>query len=301
MNDLKLIFCFLTVALGLPLSAQPAPEVGLFGQGGRESLAWSIAGNLNGNTPNILSELKWKNLHHLGYELHLTIPVFKKIDGIVHCAQGFIVHGEVTDADYRQDDRQERVFYAREDAGKGQLLDFGGGFLIRLVDNELFRISLGTGYSSQYQLLYLINPKTGLNSSYHMRWTGPFLTGKLRFPISKKATLAYQTTYDQIRYHARGNWNLIDEFQHPVSFRHRAKGFVLRNTASVQLNLCNRLTLVAGGTLVYRTTGKGIDILYRTDEPDVKTQLNDVSGMRIALFSGVVWHWPVSGHKWSQK
>lgn len=67
-----------------------------------DDFKWSIAGDLNGQNPNILSEVSWKNLRSMGFRTEIEIP-FKKMFFIkANFSQLYIVSGTATDIDYAE-------------------------------------------------------------------------------------------------------------------------------------------------------------------------------------------------------
>ena len=72
-----------------------------------DDLDWSIAGNLNGTNPNIVSELTWSDLE--SYQLKLggkgTIDRVFYLRG--SAAFGWVLSGDVQDSDYNGDDRTQ--------------------------------------------------------------------------------------------------------------------------------------------------------------------------------------------------
>ena len=92
-----------------------------------------------------------------------------------------------------------------------------------------------------------------------------------------------------MRYHATGNWNLIERFQHPVSFRHRAKGFGLENQLVMSYKMSGGLCVELRPSYSYWTTGRGIDTVYKKDQSTPKTRLNDVTSDVLGVEVGVVW------------
>ena len=96
-------------------------------------------------------------------------------------------------------------------------------------------------------------------------------------PINKKLELETQLSYYQLNYHAKANWNLIAEFQHPVSFTHSAKGYALTSKLNLSYTVTARTSLLLGGTYSYWTTGKGTDTLYLANGNINTTILNGVN------------------------
>ena len=203
----------------------------------KEDLRWSIAGNLNGENPTVLSELKWKDLAGAGYAGSAWVRA-ERFLAFTDIRQTHTISGSVTDTDYSQDNRSNVVFHAKEDAGKGRIfqLDLMGGF--EAIQSSRLDVTFLTGYGALKQDLYLTNARTQLNSSYSTSWKGPIMGTMVRYKPAERVSLSLKSKYHQIRYSAKGNWNLIEEFEHPVSFRHKAKGFGLDNDLTIAKEIC---------------------------------------------------------------
>src|SRR6266567_1552270 len=70
-----------------------------------ENFRWSIAGSVEGTNPNILSELKWKNLAGPTVAASGDWNFWKSFTLRSAFSRLFIVSGSVTDMDYRGDNR----------------------------------------------------------------------------------------------------------------------------------------------------------------------------------------------------
>lgn len=257
---------------------------------GRENLTWSIAGNLHGGNPNILSELEWSHVMGIGFHSNINFQFVDRLAVFIAGGGRSIVSGKVIDADYENDNRTGRVFFAQENAGKGQVRNGEAGLLYRVISRNPLNLSVGGGYGLLNQQLYLINKAKGLNSSYSNDWYGPLIKAKLCISFNVRWKVALHTTYHQVVYRATGDWNLMDAFQHPVSFSHRAKGFGLEHELSAVFKLATNFSISTIASYWYGTTGTGIDTLYKKDQTTVKTRLNDVTSNVVAIRTGVVFH-----------
>lgn len=257
-------------------------------EGAREDLTWSIAGNMEGTNPNILSELDWSEVGSIGFRAGINHPIRKRFSGFLDFSLRRILFGTVTDTDFQSDDRTDHVFFAEEDAGKGQVFQGSAGLLVQIVQDGDLRLALGGGYGLLNQQLYLVNEHMDLNSRYANHWYGPLLAGNAGYKINEELIIGIHTTYHQVRYRATGDWNLIEGFEHPVSFRHTAKGFGLDNELYMKWQWKEHLQFLLTATHSYWTTGRGIDTLYKSDDTSVRTRLNDVTRNAIGMKIGMV-------------
>ncbi len=102
----------------------------------RDSFDWNIAGDLQGNNPNILSELKWEDL--LIHEIHMGVRVDLKKDFVLKGSinYGVIVAGDNQDSDYAADNREMEFSRSNNDADKGIPWTVSWGLV---TDSGLFR------------------------------------------------------------------------------------------------------------------------------------------------------------------
>lgn len=238
--------------------------------------SWSIAGNLAGANPNVLSEVSWKDLQGTAGAIGIEIPLFDRLYVSGNFSKSFTYSGKATDTDYTEDNRRNTVYKAELESKNGFFADYqlslGYHFNISGVT-----LSPNFGYGGNTQFLYLSDSDFEiLNSTYKVLWKGFIARLEIQKYI-KKFNLIAAIGYQQVNYNAKANWNFIDEFKHPVSFTHIAKGYgttgdlkLIYRTKSI---ICPFIT--AG--FCYWSTGAGIDELYYTDGRIAKTRLNNVS------------------------
>lgn len=257
--------------------------------GGMDQLSWSIAGNLKGESPNVYSELEWSGVIGAGVWMDQYLPVHKQLGLSLEGEQLWFFAGEVTDTDYGSDNRTNPIFHTSLTASKGfsnQLTPMLG---YELLHQPRWRVQGLLGYQLVTKKFYLMDD-SNLRSTYQANWMGP--SAKLALSWHHKLIiLQWSIQYSQVRYRAKANWNLIDEFEHPVSFRHEAKGFVARKSLAllIPIGQCWQLKSQIGYS--YASTGKGIDTLYKSDGTRPRTQLNDVTNESLSISFGVVVKW----------
>lgn len=256
----------------------------------RQNLDWSIAGNLNGQSPNIYSELQWKKVGGQSVSAAFQWNFWNKLALAGAYSRAFIKSGTVTDNDYNGDNRTDRVYDQTFDADKGHSKAWSAGLGYILVNNERFSFTPYVGYGTNQQELHLLDRSgqfADLNSTYETDWKGPFIkaTGSAR--LLRDLKLVANVTYNQADYKATADWNLIPTFQHPVSYRHTAKGYGLDANASVVYAINQKLGVNLGGGYFTWQTGKGVDELYLSSGGSDKTQLNGVSRTGYRFFAGL--------------
>lgn len=204
-----------------------------------DRLQWNIAGNINGQNPNILSELTWENIKALtvGPAIRGVNPGNLYYDAYLH--YGLIFAGDNQDSDYDSDNRQDEFSRSNNNSDSGSTLDisYAVGYQFGAAgDQPGFSVTPIIGFSLHQQNLEMtdgnqtVNTRSsflgafaGLDSSYDAEWKGPWLGLNLKQNFDKaQFLLSYE--YHIVDYYAEANWNLRTDFQHPVSFTHSADG-----------------------------------------------------------------------------
>src|SRR3569833_290322 len=244
-----------------------------------EDFNWSIAGNISGQSPNVLSEVKWKNVSGQNYATALQWNACKKIIITGGYSRVSIGSGDVSDIDYTADNRTQPNYNQKFSDNKGNSPAWFAGAGYAFINNNQVSLIPFVGYGINRQSLYIVD-LTGqfpdLNSSYDTQWKGPFLKIRSSIKIWHALKLAGDVTYNQVTYSALGDWNLIGQFQHPVSYRHSAKGYGLNAGANLVYNITANIGIHAGYSYFNWETGNGIDQLYLSSGQVDKTQMNGV-------------------------
>jgi hypothetical protein len=126
-----------------------------------------------------------------------------------------------------------------------------------------------------------------LKSTYKTSWNGITIGYLLEIPVLKKIAIQHQLIYQQANYSAEANWNLIEEYKHPVSFKHEAKGFGIVSGLCVSFKINHLMHITLGGRYGYWKTGKGTDELYRSNGEIDVTQFNGATRHGVMLTTGV--------------
>ncbi len=257
----------------------------------REDFHWSIAGNTNGQNPNVLSELKWKNVSGEDYSAALQWNFWRNITLFAAYSRQNIRSGTVNDMDYNADNRTQPVYTGNFSDNKGNITAWSAGAGYMLFNNRLFSLIPFVGYGNSAQYLYLVDLSgqfPDLNSTYEAHWNGPFIKVHSSLKIWRALKLTADVTYNQVNYSAQGDWNLITTFQHPVSYSHDAKGYGINGNARLVYNLTRNIAVSAGYNYFNWQTGNGNDMLYLTSGQQDKTRLNGVFRNGFEIVGGVV-------------
>ena len=267
--------------LQLTLSAGPQTD----------NLNWSIAGNTSGQSPNVLSELKWQNVKGTNYAAALQFNVWHNIVVLGGYNRVAVNSGSVSDIDYSADNRSQPTYNQNFNDDKGYTSAWYAGAGYVVFNNHRFSLVPSAGYSNSSQSLY-ITDATGqfpnLNSFYNVQWKGAFIKVKSSLKIWRGLKAIADVVYNQVNYSAQGNWNLINEFMHPVSYSHAARGYGINAGGHLAYNVTANVGLSIGYTYFNWQTGKGTDRLYLSSGEVDKTQLNGVFRAGHCFSGGVI-------------
>lgn len=256
-----------------------------------ENFNWSIAGNQNGQNPNVLSELKWKNISGPAYTASLQWNIWRRFSLYGDYNRMAVHSGSVSDMDYSADNRTMPVYTANFSDNKGYTASWSAGAGYVIFNNQRFSLIPYVGYSASTEYLYIVDLSgqfPTLNSTYHVNWKGEFIKITSSLKIVHALKLAAAFTYNQAHYTAQGDWNLINEFRHPVSYSHVADGYGIGANARLVYNITPNVAVNIGYSYYNWQTGTGNDQLYlATGEVD-KTQLNGVYRNGFQWVGGVV-------------
>jgi hypothetical protein len=258
----------------------------------REDLTWSIAGNIEGTSPNIYSELIWTDLQGTPFKFDAKWNFWKSFLLRTRLAHLNITSGKVRDTDYEGDNRTLPVFDVTVKSDIGSITSFTGEAGYRILKGKTFQLNAYAGYTSTRQHLFLVDPDgqfdKRLRSTYDPEWYGAVASLEANIFLSKVISVSPQFSYHQITFRSTANWNLIESFRHPVSFEHRAKGFGIEGAVQVQFHINDEVGFFFDGNYSEWQTGKGTDILYLADGTIQHTQLNGVVRKAVGFGIGMI-------------
>ncbi|SHF32777.1 hypothetical protein [Pedobacter caeni] len=264
-----------------------------YGDDSSEDFKWSIAGNSNGQNPNVLSEVIWTKLKGLGMGLDVELNIWSHIyfKGSYHKA--FIRSGSATDHDYAADDRTQVTYSAFLKSNEGHRLRYAATLAYAVRLHEMLDVIPYAGYANNSQSLSLKNfeeEKGGreLNSTYQSKWNGPVVGLDMELARTRRINLNAGFSYQQLNYTGLADWNLIDAFNHPLSFKHIAKGFETQVLLRLNFSINSRCSIYLRGEHRYAETGNGIDQLFLADGRERESQFNGAVRKIKAIGAGVV-------------
>ncbi|NML41984.1 hypothetical protein HHL17_32665 [Chitinophaga sp. G-6-1-13] len=257
----------------------------------RENFDWSIAGNILGENPNIYSELKWMQTGGLFVGGRTRWTVWNQLTLVAGYQHTLIVGGEVSDADYLGNNRTENRYSGYFSANKGSLRAYNVHAGYQIVCSPIFTLMPAVGYIVHQQCLYMLDAPKGVQSTYFTNWKGFSVGLSTVLKLSKKMEVNDNFAIQQLKFHGEANWNLVNTFQHPLSFEDWANGAGVSNEAQLWYHLKPIISLYAGASYYYQRTGKGIDKLYLTNGTIPTTQFNGAVRQGFTVSGGlrIIW------------
>jgi hypothetical protein len=276
---------------------------------------WNIAGDIDGNSPNILSELTWDDLEIYQLELYNKTIVREVFYLRGSLSYGWIKDGDNQDSDYLEDNRALEFSRSTNDADDGNTLDaslgigypftFGSGFvgLTPLVGYSYHEQNL-TMTDGNQTITWIsldpdfpdgppLGPMLGLDNTYEAQWKGPWVGFDLIF-TSKDVHrhLAQVEAYVNLEYHwadycAEADWNLRTDFAHPKSFEHDADGDGIVLSAGWNVVWNDHWALNANFDYQDWSTDHGTDRTFFSDGSVEETRLNEVNWKSYAVMVGL--------------
>lgn len=250
------------------------------------NFTWSVAGNSQGQSPNILSELHFNNITSLGLFLNGTYSPTGYIRFDAYYQRNGVLRGNGTDTDYAGDNRTNPTFDQPFSSDAGHLEIFKAGVKSIFLRRQKIKLGAGLAYRNTLQNFVILSPElTTLRSTYTARWRGPDLSIEAIYNISRSISVGADFSYSPIRYKAEANWNLIDIFEHPLSFEQEAKGRSMEVGVNFRYTLNHFLSLSLNGQLGNNSAYRGKDVSYLKNGSQISTQfngsVNDYSGIRL--------------------
>lgn len=264
-----------------------------------DDLSWSIAGNLSGSRPNILSELTWDGIE--SYTINGDTLITWKVLALRGTANyGWIFNGDNQDSDYLGDNRTFEFSRSNNASDDGYVADFSGGVGIpwTFPGNDFydFRLIPLAGYSYHRQFLTItdgfqtipaLGSFAGLNSHYKSEWDGPWLGFDMSFKAYEKFRFYGGFEYHWASYLGRARWNLRTDFAQPESFRATADGRGLVGTIGLAYHLTDKWLIQADAKFQSWSTDPGILRIFLAGGSVVDTRFNEAQWDSYAVSLGI--------------
>lgn len=248
--------------------------------------SFNIAGNELGKNPNVLSELIWDPTNALEYGLEFKVMHKKFVLNADFLLQKTL-NGSVTDFDYDGDNRTQRFteLYLSNHKGSGHSIKIQPGYNWSTQENLHFVTYLSFDHSSRS--LYLLNDQdwqsndrnyiAGLNSYYKYKFPNYGAGIALDYKFDPKWSTQFAIEGYLSKYYAYGNWNLIEDFEKPISYEHKGNGQKFFATAGFAYALSPNLGIGMQYNFGHFNIQNGKDYLYTYSEGTKRTRLNDAN------------------------
>ncbi|WP_159634335.1 hypothetical protein [Sphingobacterium composti Ten et al. 2007 non Yoo et al. 2007] len=247
---------------------------------------FNISGNELGKNPNILSELIWDptNALEFGLEMKLSHKKFV-LNGEILLNKN--LSGNVTDFDYDGDNRTQPYtqLYLSNHKGTGLSIKVQPGIDWSTQENLSFVTYLSFNHTSRS--LYLLNDKNrrsndrnylpGLNSYYKYKFPNYGVGMAMDYGINENWSTQIAVEGYISKYYAYGNWNLIEDFEKPISYEHKGNGQKFFATAGFAYALSPNLGIGMQYSFGHFNLQNGKDYLYTYSEGTKRTRLNDAN------------------------
>lgn len=245
----------------------------------QDELDWTIAGS-NG-TPNVMSELSWKDLQMVEVSGGISGELFCIGAYRINADYAWILHGRNRDSDYAGDNRT--IEYSRSDnkASRGEAFDLKAGIGTHYTFCGLVITPL-TGYALMEQHLTMYHGNQtidligfglgrfkGLHNRYNTTWQSPWVGIDLFYDTECDFTFYGSFEYHWPYYRAKGHWNLRTDFI--GDFIHRGNGHGCWSTIAATYALCSGFNCgISGEALIFKIkdgtdTTKFIDVITDTN------------------------------------
>ncbi len=202
-----------------------------------DELRWDIAGTLAGTSPNILSELTWRDMESAQVQADVNMLVDNTLLLRGRGSYGEVQNGKAQDSDYNGDNRTLEFSRSNSESdGYVADVDVGVGYQFRVYDSSVeryARIIPMIGYARRTQHFTIFDgeqtvpaagPIDGLHSTYSTEWEGPWLGLSIRMEADERTTVNFEVQRHWADFYAEANWNLRTDLAHPVSFVHETQG-----------------------------------------------------------------------------
>lgn len=292
-----LLFFLMVPSLLKALEFEPFFQLG---QGTRE-FSWAISGPHA--TPDIQSELAWKNLktREAGIGLRMLHPLFETS---ARADLGQVFSGSVRDSDYGSSGRQDEYSHSLSDASGSefQRILITTGPVIGSPKKLILLPQVGYLHAQEtYRLRNGVSiiPDTGaidgLNSFYKTRAAGFGGGLSVRF-FPKKGVDVFEAGWQQfvLQYEADADWNLRvnepapeDRFRY---FKHRGTGMQTLMWAQGEWKAAGFLTLFLRWEQTQMRVEHGLDTTRYLDGHVTEQSLNYVSSGHAVWLAGVRGH-----------
>lgn len=249
---------------------------------------WSIAGNSKGESPNILSELRFNSITSLGYFIRSAYKPSPHLAIVVYYQKNETFSGTGTDIDYQNDNRSSPTENLEFSSDQGGLQILKAGVKSQILRRGRLAMDAGILYQSNIQNFYILSAEVpDLQSTYKAKTSGVEIGTDARFTVCRILSTLLIVNAGYVNYRAEGNWNLREIFMHPLSFSQASKGLTMGGGLGIAVRITPALNLTVSGNYSYTKIYQGTDTSYLVSGPEVITRFNGGSNNLLQAEVGI--------------
>lgn len=252
------------------------------------NLRWSIAGNEEGQSPNILSELDFKSVNSLGYFLEFRYSPIQRLEIFAYYQNNKVVSGKGTDVDYAGDNRTNPIYDLSFVSDIGRLNIIKVGVRTPFLKINATDFLAGVNYLDNSQDFYILSPdENELRSTYKTKMSGIQLGLMTDTKLTSNLSAFLSFGFTSVTYRAKADWNLRDVFKHPLSFLQTSNGIDLDGSLKLRYQINSVFSVMAVGSYFRTKVHKGTDTAFLISNVDVSTQFNGAVNTRYGAMLGI--------------
>lgn len=224
---------------------------------------WSIAGDINGRNPTVLSDLTFTRIQRIGFFIaaNYEIKDLFKINATID--KSYTTEGQGTDIDYQGNYKTQPTYRLDFDSKAGNALNGKLSFFVKARDYGFAKIHVGIHTEMFNQTLAIESPEiVTLASKYATKTYGIGPTINMQINLTKRVQIEVNETFTSSIYRAKANWNLNPNLQSPLSFKQKANGFNFNTGAAILYTLSDKMKIHYTFNYLFEKINKGKDIAY---------------------------------------
>jgi len=239
------------------------------------TLQWSIAGNIEGQSPNILSELNFNTITSLGYFLECRYSPINRLEIVTYYQANKVLSGEGTDFDYSDDNRTNPIYGLSFVSDKGNLNVVKIGVRTPLFKSKVVGFFTALNYLYNGQDFNILSPEEKeLRSTYKTKMHGIHLALETDTQLSNTVSVLFSFACAYSSYRAEADWNLRDIFKHPISFLQTSNGINMDGSLQVNYQINSVISVAMGARYGRTKVFRGTDTSFLASNVNVSTQFN---------------------------
>lgn len=224
---------------------------------------WSIAGDINGRNPTVLSDLTYTKIQRIGFFIAANYEIKDLFEINATIDKSYTTKGKGTDIDYQGNYKTQPTYRLDFDSKTGNALNGRLSFVVKARDYGFAKIHVGIQTEIFNQTLAIESPEiVALASKYTTKTYGIGPTINMQINLTKRVQIEVSETFTSSIYRAKANWNLNPNLQSPLSFRQKANGFKINTGTAIFYTLSDKMKVHYTFNYLFEKINKGKDIAY---------------------------------------